>query len=74
MSEIPFKTFWKSLSPAQKETLAIEAVTTVVYLSQVANGHRKVGLQTITKLKRANSEITDYMLRPDLFSENVKAA
>ena len=62
-----FKEHYASLSASQKQDLAKSAKTSVAYLSQLANGHRKAGIEVMVALKMADPAITDAMLRPDLF-------
>ena len=64
VSIMNFKSHWSSLTPAQKETLAKNATTSVAYLSQVANGHRNAGADLIDRLLVADSNITYRMMRP----------
>jgi len=56
-----------SLSPDEVVALAEQAETSVPYLRQLANGHRKAGNSVSARLKRADPRITDEMLRPDLY-------
>lgn len=62
-----FKEHWTGLSAEEKRELARAAQTSVAYLSQLANGHRRAGIEIIANLQRVDSRITADMLRPDLF-------
>lgn len=64
-----FKGFFSSLDPEQKRELAEKAGTSVAYLSQLANGHRRAGADAIVRLCRADSRITFEMLRPEMLEE-----
>ena len=71
-----FKSVFSALSPEEKKHLATKADTSVAYLSQIANGHRKAGVELIVNLCHADIRMTPEMLRPDLYGEspmNVKA-
>jgi len=53
-----FKSHWVGLSPEEKKLLALNAETSVAYLSQVANKHRNAGWKTIRKLVQVDERIT----------------
>lgn len=57
-----FKQFWAGLKPKEKSELAEKADTSVAYLFQVANGHRRAGHKTIGNLVQADERI-----RHDMF-------
>lgn len=62
------KTYWQSLPPAEKKTLAARCVTSVAYLAQVANGHRQPGRDLCFLLERETKGVVSiYDLRPDWF-------
>lgn len=62
------KTFWESLSPALKKSLAARCETSVAYLSQVANSHRQAGRDLCFLLEReTKGVVTVRDLRPDWF-------
>ena len=63
----PFKDYFSALSAEQKRSLAESARTSVAYLSQIANGHRKAGVGLMANLAGVDVAITPAMLRPDLF-------
>jgi len=63
-----FKQFYKEMSLDEVTALAEKANTTPEYLYALSQGHRKAGITTIAKLKRADGRITDAMLRPDLYA------
>ena len=71
--ELEFKDFFSGLTADEKKELAEKAGTSVAYLSQLANGHRKAGLASVTQLTQADKRITHAMLRPDV-SGNAQAA
>ena len=52
-----FAGYWAALTAAEKTDLAERADTSVAYLSQVANGHRRAGVKTIRSLTNADKEI-----------------
>ena len=62
-----FKDYWSSLKPPAKHDLANRAGTSYSTLNQVANGHRNAGMNLAARLKQADPNITDAMLRPDLY-------
>jgi transcriptional regulator with XRE-family HTH domain len=62
-----FLKYYSTLTASQKRELASRAKTSVVYLSQIANGHRKAGAALISRLTKADRNLTPAMLRPDLF-------
>lgn len=66
-----FQKYWKSLSSEQKHSLADKAETSYPYLSQIANGLCGAGADLMAKLKKADPNITDVMLRPDLYGDEV---
>ena len=53
-----FQSFWIDLEPPEKLELAERADTSVSYLSQIANGHRNAGVDTIRKLTAADERIS----------------
>lgn len=60
-----FYQYWKSLSPAEKNALAEKAETSFMYLSQLANGHRRPGLNVILRLQKADPNLTvEFMIKP----------
>ena len=61
-----FKSLWTSLSRAQKQRLAKDAITSVNYLSQVAHSHRRAGISLISRLVSADDRINAECLRPEL--------
>lgn len=66
-ANIPFKAFYDSLDKSERISLAQRARTSVAYLYQIAEGHRKAGASAAARLKAADNRITDSMLRPDLY-------
>lgn len=66
-----FKDYWCSLKASDKRDLAKAAATSYSTLNQVANGHRKAGADLSSRLKKADPNITDAMLRPDLYGDEV---
>ena len=69
-----FKSFYDALEKPEREDLAERAKTSIAYLWQVANGHRKAGASVSARLKAADNRITDSMLRPDLYDIPQQAA
>ena len=61
-----FADYYRGLSPEEKIALAKKADTSVAQLSHLACGRRKTG-GLGARLRAADSNITDHMLRPDLF-------
>lgn len=62
------KTYWESLPPALKKSLAARCGTSVAYLSQVANSHRQAGRDLCFLLERETKcAVTVHDLRPDWF-------
>jgi hypothetical protein len=68
MAKITFKQFHGSLGKDELISLATKANTSVNYLYQIANGIRRPGANASSRLKQADSRITDSMLRPDLYA------
>lgn len=66
-----FGDYWKSLNKREKEALAEASETSYGYLSQIANGICKAGAEVMAGLKKADPNITDAMLRPDLYGDEV---
>lgn len=62
-----FKEYYTALSASEKVALAKKAETSVIYLFHIASGSRKAGLKTLLALTAADPNITELMLRPDLF-------
>jgi len=63
------KTYLKNLTREEKVSLAEKANTSVAYLSQLANGHRKAGLKTVIALENASDgALTREAIRPDLYA------
>ena len=61
-----FKTYYSSLTTGEKINLSKRLDTSVAYLSQLANGHRKAGAKILLKIESATfGNITPQMLRPD---------
>lgn len=61
------KNYLSGLSPEQKKELADHFGTSVEYLSQLANGHRKAGPKFLAGIERATAgQVTQAELRPDL--------
>jgi DNA-binding transcriptional regulator YdaS (Cro superfamily) len=57
-----------SLSPKERSEFAERASTSLAYLSQLANGHRKAGLKTVHAIEVAsNGVVTGSDLRPDVY-------
>ncbi len=60
--------FWRELPPANKRKLATSLDTSVAYLSQIANGHRKAGFVLAKAIEDATSgAVTREDLRPDVY-------
>jgi len=57
-----FTQIWESLSPTEKQQLAIDADTSYAYLSQLSSGHRKPGRKMLRALPVAYPKITVDML------------
>lgn len=53
--------FAKSLDSAQRREIAKRAGTNTVYLSQLANGHRKASVELAKKLVRASQQVFPIM-------------
>jgi len=63
------KKYYQSLSHEQKLELADACNTSVVYLSQIANSHRRAGIKTIIAIEKATEgQVTGADLRPDLYN------
>lgn len=50
--------WWKRQSAADKARIAARAHTTVGYISQVVNGHRKASAEFSAKLVKGNAGLT----------------
>ena len=68
MAKITFKDFYESLHKDEVAQLAERANTSAAYLYQISAGIRKPGMSVASRLKSADSRITDSMLRPDLYA------
>jgi len=63
-------TFWKQLRTAERAQLAQQCETQVVYLSQIAYGHRRASGPLAMRIERQSSgAVTRHDLRPDLYPE-----
>lgn len=58
MNKIPFVDIYAAMSADEKRELAIKANTSVAYLSQVANGHRKAGADFIARVIAVDQRLT----------------
>lgn len=58
---------WVSLSAAQKQELSEKSGMSIPYLSHLANGVRKPGIETLVRLQFWDASITAAQLRPDLY-------
>jgi len=68
-------TYWRGLPTAQRAALAESCDTQVVYLSQIAHGHRKASGRLTLRLEQATSGVvTRHDLRPDLYPPEVAAS
>ena len=47
-------TYWKGLNPSEKKAFVAKAETTMIYMSQLANGHRNAGLELAIKIQSAS--------------------
>lgn len=72
-TNLEFQKLFTSLDAEEKRDLAERANTSVAYLSQIANGHRKAGVDIIASLTNADNRITAAMLRPDRFGAAIAA-
>lgn len=62
-----FFSYWQKLDAEQRQALADASETKVVYLSQVAYGHRQVSQKLALNIERATGgAVTRHDLRPDL--------
>lgn len=69
------KSFIEPMSADEKAAFAERAKTSVAYLSQLANGHRKAGLKTVHAIEQAsNGSVTGHDLRPDIFGRRRETA
>ncbi|MEW8178589.1 MAG: YdaS family helix-turn-helix protein [Candidatus Thiodiazotropha endolucinida] len=69
------KAFIEPMSADEKAAFAERAKTSVAYLSQLANGHRKAGLKTVHAIEQAsNGSVTGHDLRPDIFGPRQETA
>jgi hypothetical protein len=68
---IKFKVYWKSLSSEEKTLLSERSGVAWSYLSNIANGHRKAGRETINRLIQAESDLSFEMF---ISSETKKAS
>jgi DNA-binding transcriptional regulator YdaS (Cro superfamily) len=60
--------YQQALERGEGDVLAARIGTSLGYLSQVAHGHRRAGVLTISRIERATGgEVTAADLRPDLF-------
>ena len=63
-----FTDYWAGLDAGQKRDLARRARTSYVYLSQLANGHRRPSAKLCRKLEKASDlRLSREALRPDLY-------
>jgi hypothetical protein len=58
-----FYQYWSNLSPEQKQHLADTSATRLTYLSAIANGHRRPGIDLIQRLMLADKRLTIGVLR-----------
>lgn len=58
-----FRAFWVSLTPAQKQQLALDVDSSYMSLSNVAGGHRGIGIDLADRLRAADDRITKAMTR-----------
>jgi len=63
MDKTAFKDFFDGLSAAEKQRLADRAETSIAYLYQISNGHRRAGADLIGRLMAADKRITFKMVR-----------
>lgn len=64
------KKYITSMSGDELEKFAGKAGTSVAYIRQLASGHRKAGLKSISGIVAAsNGNVTANDLRPDMFDE-----
>ncbi len=62
------KTYLSACTRQEKATLVEKLNTSLAYLSQLANGHRKAGASILLKIELATSgKVTPQDLRPDLY-------
>lgn len=58
-----FRAFWVSLTPAQKQQLAVDADSSYKSLANVSKGHRGIGIDLADRLRTADERITKAMTR-----------
>lgn len=58
-----FTEFWKKLSPREKEQLAKDANTSKDYLSQLANEHRRPGVDVFYDIVDADNRLNYEIFR-----------
>ena len=64
------KTYLQDMTVDQKRSFAQKADTSVAYLSQLANGHRRAGIRACRSIEMATCGVVKMAdLRPDLFGE-----
>ncbi len=62
------KTYWKSLSPLEKEALADKLKVTKTYLSDLFNNSKKASTALCKKIEKAtDGQVTKNSLRPDVW-------
>ena len=66
--DMDLKTYYTKLNKSEREALAENINTSPAYLSQLAYGHRKVGIGFFRLIEEAtNHQVTRNELRPDIF-------
>lgn len=62
------KTYWKGLTPSEKEALADKLKVTKTYLSDLFNNSKKASTSLCKKIEKAtDGQVTKHSLRPDVW-------
>ena len=64
------KIYLDELNTEEKKRFASDCGTSLAYLSQLANGHRRAGIKSMAAIEKASKgQVTSRDLRPDLFCD-----
>ena len=67
-----FATMYRGLSPVEKQELAKRIGSSLAYLSQLVNGHRRASALFAVKIEHAtDGKIRRQDIRPDIFCHQI---